>query len=81
MGLTVDADETGVRLGRIPIEQVDRSMLLGLRSAVPPPRPRLGFFGARRDKLHQGLATCVTALTALLAILIVAAAAVVVALG
>jgi hypothetical protein len=79
--LTIDPGGPGARPGRIAIEQVDRAILLGLRSAMPAPAPRLGFFAARRDKLRQDLATGVTALAAFVAILIVAAAAVVVALG
>jgi len=51
---------------------------MDLRPAIPTvPAHRAGF-GARRDRLIRTLATCITVLTAAIAVLFVAAAAVVI---
>ena len=81
MSLTADNGRSGLPPARVPVEEVDRSILLARRSAVPAPAPRLGFYGGRRDRLRRTMATGLTALTALLAVLLVAAATVVVALA
>jgi hypothetical protein len=51
-------------------------MSVGLRSAIPTSPARQPAFRARRDQLVTRLATCITVLTAAIAVLIVAAAAV-----
>jgi hypothetical protein len=51
-------------------------MSVGLRSAIPTMPARQPAFRARRDQLVTRLATCITVLTAAIAVLIVAAAAV-----
>ena len=81
MSLTADTGRSGLRPARVPVEEVDRSILLARWSAMPAPAPRLGFYGGRRDRLRRTMATGLTALTALLAVLVVAAATVVVALA
>ena len=51
-------------------------MSVGLRSAMPTMPARQPAFRSRRDLLVTRLATCITVLTAAIAVLIVAAAAV-----
>jgi hypothetical protein len=51
-------------------------MSVGSRPAMPIMPPRQPAFGTRRDRLVTSLATFVTMLTAAVAVLIVAAAAV-----
>jgi hypothetical protein len=58
-----------------------RPTAIGRRPAVPAARPRLGVFGARRDGHLRRIATGVTVLTALIAVMAVAAAAVVFTIG
>jgi hypothetical protein len=51
-------------------------MSVGLRSAMPTMPARQPAFRVRRDQLVTRLATCITVLTAAIAVLIVAATAV-----
>ena len=51
-------------------------MSVGSRPAMPTMLARQPAFRARRDRLVTRLATCITVLTAVIAVLIVAAAAV-----
>jgi hypothetical protein len=50
------------------------------RLAIPVVPPRVGAFRARRDRLAQRVAMCITVLAALTGVLIVAAAAVALAI-
>ena len=51
------------------------------RPAMPTVPPRQGAFRARRDSILRQLATLITVLTATIAVLVVAAAAVAFAIG
>jgi hypothetical protein len=56
------------------------SMRVDLRSAIPAAMPHNAPFRARRERLMSRIATGVTVLTALIAVLVVATAAVVLGL-
>jgi hypothetical protein len=58
----------------------DCSMPVDLRSAIPAAMPHNAPFRARRERLVSGIATGVTVLTAVIAVLVVATAALVLGL-
>jgi hypothetical protein len=56
-------------------------MPVDLRPAMPAVPPRQGAFKARRDRIARTVAGFITVLTAMIAVLVVAAAAVAFAIG
>ncbi|HZO47335.1 MAG TPA: hypothetical protein VFB68_15675 [Xanthobacteraceae bacterium] len=56
-------------------------MSVDLRSAIPAAMPHNAPFRARRERLVSGIATGVTVLTALIAVLVAATAAIVLGLS
>ena len=58
--------------------RVEEGILMDSRPAIPTMPPHRAAFRARREGLMRKLATCITVLTAAIAVLFVAAAAVVI---
>jgi hypothetical protein len=74
-----DGRTAGLRFARVGAEQGSTSA--DFRPAMPVVPPRQGARRARRDGLLRRIATGITALTAMIAVLVVAAAAVAFAIG
>ena len=74
-----DGRTAGLQFARLGAEQ--GPMSADFRPTMPVVPPRQGARGARRDGLLRRIATCITVLTAMIAVLVVAAAAVAFAIG